>query len=89
MFQIVLPQVTLQDAPSPSAWLDVVWSLVVLGRATPQHIASVLNPDFCDKLDVSAGMQRPWYEVDLYTCLVSGLFMAWEVFYEFCFESSI
>jgi hypothetical protein len=25
----------------------------------------------------------------LYTCLVSGLFMAWEVFYEFCFESSI
>lgn len=62
MFQVVLPHVTVQDLPSPSALLDVVWSLVVLDRATAQHIASVLDPNFCNKLTVDTGMY----------CLVSG-----------------
>lgn len=53
LFNIVLPQVTLQDVRSPSAWLDVVWSLVVLDCATPQHVESVLNLDFCDRLNVT------------------------------------
>jgi hypothetical protein len=76
MFQIVLSQVTLQDVWSPSAWLDVVWSLVVLDCATPEHVASVLNPDFCDKLTASTGMLCLclWYEPDLYACLLSDLF---------------
>jgi len=55
MFQALLPHVTVQDVPNPSVWLDVVWSLVVLDRATPQHMASVLDPEFCMKLTVNAG----------------------------------
>jgi hypothetical protein len=61
MFQVVLPHVTVQDLPSPSAWLDVVWSLVVLDRATTQHVASVLDPNFCTKLSVDTGMYRYCY----------------------------
>jgi hypothetical protein len=71
MFQIVLPQVTLQDVWSPSAWLDVVWSLVVLDCASPEHVASVLNLDFCDKLTAGTGMPCQRYEVALYYCLLS------------------
>jgi hypothetical protein len=52
---MMLPHVTVQDMPNPSVWLDVVWSLVVLDRATPQHVASVLDPQFCMKLTVNAG----------------------------------
>jgi len=55
MFQALLPHVTVQDVPSPSVWLEVVWSLVVLDRATPQHVASVLDPEFFMKLTVNAG----------------------------------
>jgi len=55
MFQALLPHVTVQDMPSPSVWLDVVWSLVVLDRATLQHVASVLDPEFYMKLTVNAG----------------------------------
>ncbi|KDR07530.1 protein TBRG4 [Zootermopsis nevadensis] len=52
LFNVILPHVTVQDLPSPSAWLDVVWSLVVLEQAATQHVASVLDPNFCIKLSV-------------------------------------
>jgi len=55
MFQVLLPHVTAQDMPNPSLWLDVVWSLVVLDRATPRHVASVLDPEFYMKLTVNTG----------------------------------
>jgi len=54
LLNALLPHVTVQDMPNPSVWLDVVWSLVVLDRATPQHVASVLDPDFYMKLTVNA-----------------------------------
>ncbi|XP_069674964.1 FAST kinase domain-containing protein 4 [Periplaneta americana] len=53
VFSTILPHVTMQDVPNPSSWLDIVWSLVVLDRATPQHVASVLDPGFCSKLVVN------------------------------------
>lgn len=53
LFNALLPHVTAQDMPNPSLWLDVVWSLVVLDRATPQHVASVLDPEFYMKLTVN------------------------------------
>lgn len=34
------------EANNSQAWLDLVWSLVILNRATSHQIASVLNPDF-------------------------------------------
>ena len=34
-----------QSMPEP-AWLDTVWALTVLGKATHQHLESVLNPTF-------------------------------------------
>ena len=27
-------------------WLDTVWSITILGRATPHHLQSVLTPTF-------------------------------------------
>lgn len=53
LFNILLPHVTVQDMPNPSVWLDVVWSLVVLDRATAQHVASVLDPEFYVKLTIN------------------------------------
>lgn len=38
------------DMVSPSQWLDSVWSLVILGRATPEHYASVLSEKFINQL---------------------------------------
>ncbi|XP_060802175.1 FAST kinase domain-containing protein 4 [Amyelois transitella] len=37
-----------------SAWLDLVFSLLILDRAEPHHLTTTLQPDFIDKL-LSAG----------------------------------
>lgn len=66
MFQVILPHVTVQDLPSPSAWLDVVWSLVVLEQAATQHVASVLDPNFCIKLSVDTGLSTAKFEFSLF-----------------------
>lgn len=34
-----------------SEWLDIVWSLCVLGQANLQHYESVLNSDFLNRID--------------------------------------
>ena len=31
-------------------WLNIVWSLAVLNKALPQHLESVLTPEFYNKL---------------------------------------
>jgi len=48
--------VTVRDVPTPLAWLDIVWSLVILDHATPQQVASVLDPDFYIKLAANTGI---------------------------------
>lgn len=35
---------------SASEWLDIVWSLAVLGAASPRHVKLVLDPTFMEKL---------------------------------------
>ena len=37
-----------------SSWLDLVFSLLTLNKATKQHLESTLQPEFMDKL-LSAG----------------------------------
>ncbi|PSN58393.1 hypothetical protein C0J52_02817 [Blattella germanica] len=50
---VILPHVTSQDAPTPAAWLDIVWALIVLEQVTPKHVTSVLDPEFHSKLLVN------------------------------------
>ena len=52
---MILPHVSAQDVPYPAAWLDIVWSLVVLGKALPKQVASVLDSEFHSKLINSTG----------------------------------
>ena len=54
-FQVMLPYLTVKDVPHPAAWLDIVWSLVVLNKALPKHVASVLDQEFHSKLVVNNG----------------------------------
>ncbi|XP_049770891.1 FAST kinase domain-containing protein 4 [Schistocerca cancellata] len=54
-FQAVLPLLREADFPGPSMWLDTVWSLCVLGRATPEQTASVLSPEFLLRLARTSG----------------------------------
>lgn len=48
--QVILPQLLQPtDAGNSQAWLDLVWSLVILNRAKPDQIAKILNPDFANQ----------------------------------------
>ncbi|RZF48632.1 hypothetical protein LSTR_LSTR016361, partial [Laodelphax striatellus] len=38
------------DLSTPFLWLDVVWSLLILNKATEKHISSVLDPAFILRL---------------------------------------
>lgn len=38
------------DVGNLNAWLDVVWSLVVLEKADNEHLASILSPDVISNL---------------------------------------
>ncbi|KAF0312616.1 FAST kinase domain-containing protein 4 [Amphibalanus amphitrite] len=39
-----------EQLPRPQVWLDLVWSLSVLGRSSADQLRSVLEPEFCRAL---------------------------------------
>lgn len=45
-FQVVIPSLSQADAQSPAEWLEFVWSLAVLNRASESLISSVLSEEF-------------------------------------------
>ncbi|CAH1176904.1 unnamed protein product [Phaedon cochleariae] len=51
LFQLFLPQLTPSEAGKSSVWLEVVWSLVLLNKATDEHISSILDPMFLKQLE--------------------------------------
>nr|CAD7199023.1 unnamed protein product [Timema douglasi] len=73
LFDVLLKHLTVAAVPNSVAWLDVVWSLVVLDRATPQHVTSVLSPEFLAKLTIGRGGndQGPLLPVDVDTYKVT------------------
>lgn len=54
-FQAVMPLLKEADFPGPSLWLDAVWALCILGKATPEQTASVLGPEFLLRLARTSG----------------------------------
>ncbi|XP_060524160.1 uncharacterized protein LOC132700689 [Cylas formicarius] len=50
LFRIVEPQLTQSEAGKPIVWLEIVWSLVLLNRASSEQIASVLRSDFINSI---------------------------------------
>uniref|UniRef100_A0A0A9WMB6 Protein TBRG4 n=2 Tax=Lygus hesperus TaxID=30085 RepID=A0A0A9WMB6_LYGHE len=50
-FKVVSPLLNSKETPSCNAWLDVVWSLAVVDYVQGEHLQSVLNPDFVEKLN--------------------------------------
>lgn len=50
LFSELIPKLNPSGFSRKTTWLDVVWSLSVLGRATGWHISSVLHPDFVKNL---------------------------------------
>lgn len=49
--QTLIPQFNITEANKPTVWLDIVWSLVLLNQATPEHISSVLDDSFVKKIE--------------------------------------
>lgn len=47
---MLIPQLNQSEAGKPIAWLEIVWSLVLLNQATPDHVSSVLNNEFIEKV---------------------------------------
>lgn len=50
LFSAIIPKLTPSSFIKKTGWLDVVWSLSLLGRATNEHIASVLDPSFVSNI---------------------------------------
>ncbi|VEN53247.1 unnamed protein product [Callosobruchus maculatus] len=50
LYEVILPLLTPSEAGKALQWLEVVWSLVLLGRASEEHVSGVLNNTFIDKL---------------------------------------
>ncbi|CAG9824055.1 unnamed protein product [Phaedon cochleariae] len=50
---LFLPQLTPSEAGKSSVWLEVVWSLVLLNKATDEHISSILDPMFLKQLEAN------------------------------------
>lgn len=65
LFKAVIPKLTPVTISKETAWLDVVWSLSVLGKATEEHIASVLKPSFVSKIPSAAQHQRTGIKLKL------------------------
>lgn len=65
LFKAIIPKLTSVTINRETAWLDVVWSLSVLGKATEEHIASVLNPSFVSKIPSAAQHQRTGIKLKL------------------------
>ncbi|KAJ8724643.1 hypothetical protein PYW08_016117 [Mythimna loreyi] len=64
-----------EEMTKPSSWLDLVFSLLTLNKATKRHLESTLQPDFIDKL-LSAGeipipCRRKLMMIDAYLNLTS------------------
>lgn len=49
LFKVVIPNLNPSSVSRETVWLDIVWSLSLLGRATNDHVSSVLNPSFVSK----------------------------------------
>ncbi|XP_064097833.1 FAST kinase domain-containing protein 4-like isoform X2 [Macrobrachium nipponense] len=49
LFMKIISKLDNSSISRETVWLDVVWSLALLGRATNDHIASVLDPSFASK----------------------------------------
>ncbi|XP_042866477.1 FAST kinase domain-containing protein 4-like isoform X2 [Penaeus japonicus] len=65
LFTAILPKLKTITISKETAWLDVVWSLAVLGKATEEHISSVLNPSFVSKIPSAAQHQRTGIKLKL------------------------
>lgn len=65
LFRVVLPRLSQESLGRTSAWLDVVWALVVLGRADAQQVASVLNPTFVAAVMAAEAQHRPGVRLKL------------------------
>ncbi|XP_023029568.2 FAST kinase domain-containing protein 4 isoform X1 [Leptinotarsa decemlineata] len=50
LFEVLLPQLTPSEATSPVVWLEIVWSLVLLNKASNEQVSSVLSEEFLKKL---------------------------------------
>ncbi|XP_050306177.1 FAST kinase domain-containing protein 4 [Anthonomus grandis grandis] len=50
LFKVLVPQLTEEEAGKPGAWLEIVWSLVLLNQANADHLKSVLSEEFINKL---------------------------------------
>lgn len=53
LFKTIIPRLRKEDISRETVWLDIVWSLVTLGIASTEHIASTLSPSFINKLPSS------------------------------------
>ncbi|KAK9512659.1 hypothetical protein O3M35_001034 [Rhynocoris fuscipes] len=53
-FDLITSKLSDEDLPS-TTWLDVVWSLVTLGKATSEHYQSVLSQRFVQRILSSHG----------------------------------
>merc|ERR1711915_545684 len=49
LFTKIISKLDNSSISRETVWLDVVWSLALLGRATDDHISSVLHPSFASK----------------------------------------
>jgi len=65
LFPMLLPRVTLESVRSEVIWINVVWALTVLQKATPDHFKSVLTPDFGQKLQDLHKYQAQAYQKKL------------------------
>ncbi|XP_046682412.1 FAST kinase domain-containing protein 4 [Homalodisca vitripennis] len=50
LFPLILDRLQASGVPNPQDWLDFVWALNVLKKETPDLVASVLSPEFLDKI---------------------------------------
>ena len=57
LFRLIEERIRAESVRNHEIWLDVVWSLCVLGKHTKGHLQSVLNPDFYERF-LEAGKNR-------------------------------
>lgn len=50
IFQLILSQFSEKNIENKKVWLDIVWSLAILKKATADHLATVLKPSFYQSL---------------------------------------